>query len=87
MKVLILQILHGFSTFSIEEIESKDLVKYFKEFKDKIANCEFVGCTHIKEENCGIKEAVSNGKINQLRYERYCKIYQNLKEGEEKKKW
>ena len=40
----------GFSTFDISEIESKDLDQYFKEFKENIENCEFVGCTHIKEE-------------------------------------
>lgn len=77
----------GFSTFSIEEIESKDLAQYFVEFKEHIANCEFVGCTHIKEENCGIKEAIKKGEISQARYDRFCKIYQQLKEKEEKKKW
>lgn len=77
----------GFSTFSIEEIESKDLAKYFVEFKDKILDCEFVGCTHIKEENCGIKNAIQKGEIDKTRYERFCKIYQELKQREEKKKW
>ena len=32
----------GFSTFSIEEISSKDLDKYFVEFKNEIENCEFI---------------------------------------------
>lgn len=77
----------GFSTFSIEEIESKDLAEFFIEFKSEISECEFVGCTHIKEENCGIKKAIEKGKISLERYERFCKIYQQLKEREEKKKW
>ncbi len=77
----------GFSTFSIEEIESKDLAEFFIEFKSEISECEFVGCTHIKEENCGIKKAIENGKIALERYERFCKIYQQLKEREEKKRW
>ena len=77
----------GFSTFSMEEIESKELANYFVEFKSKIANCEFVGCTHIKEENCGIKKAIQKGEIHLERYERFCKIQQQLKEREEKKKW
>lgn len=77
----------GFSTFSIEEIESNKLANYFLEFKNEITNCEFVGCTHIKEENCGIKKAIQEGKIEKTRYERFCKIYQQLKEREEKKKW
>lgn len=70
----------GFSTFDISEIEYKELDKYFKEFKPEIENCEYVGCTHIKEENCGIKQAIEEGKIDTTRYERFCKIYNELKE-------
>ena len=76
----------GFSTFDINEIESKDLYKYFIEFIKPSEDCEFVGCTHIKEESCGIKVAVSKGKISEGRYERFCKIYQDLKE-KENRKW
>ena len=77
----------GFSTFSIEEIQSKELAFYFKEFRNEIENCEFVGCTHIKEENCGIKQAIKEGRITQDRYNRFCKIYEELKQKEERKKW
>ena len=76
----------GFATFEISEIDSKDLEKYFIEFRPFIKDCEFIGCTHIKEENCGIKQAVKEGKISLDRYERFCKIYEQLKEGE-KRKW
>lgn len=75
----------GFSTFNISEIESNDLDEYFKEFRDNIQNCEFIGCTHIKENNCGIKTAIEEGEIDIGRYERYRKIYQELKEREERK--
>lgn len=77
----------GFSTFDISEIESKNLCDYFKEFKEYIGNCEFIGCTHIKEENCGIKKAIKEGKITKERYDRFCKIYQELKQKEERRKW
>ena len=77
----------GFSTFSIEEISYKDLDKYYKEFKKYIKKCEFVGCTHIKEENCGIKNAVKENIINKKRYSRYIKIYEELKSKEERKRW
>ena len=75
----------GFSTFEITEIESKDLGQYFKEFELEIENCRYVGCTHIKENECGIKYAIEQGKINTQRYERFCKIYKELKEKEENK--
>lgn len=77
----------GFSTFEITEIESKDLARYFKEFRNRIVDCEFVGCKHIKEEKCGIKEAIRKGEISIDRYQRFCKIYEELKEKEDKRKW
>lgn len=69
----------GFSTFDINEIEKKDLARYFKEFNQYISNCEYGDCSHIKEENCGIKKALAENKISKDRYERYCKIYENMK--------
>ncbi len=76
----------GFSSFEISEIESNELDKYFREFLPEVVNCEFVGCTHIKEQDCGIKRAIEEGRISQERYERFCKIYEELKD-REKHKW
>lgn len=72
----------GFSTFDIYEIESKDLCQYYIEMKKFLANCEFVGCTHIKEQKCGIKQAIEQNKINSQRYETYCKLFNELREKE-----
>lgn len=75
----------GFSTFDIYEIESEDLANYFIEFKEHISECEYIGCNHIKEEKCGIKEAVENGNISKDRYDRFIKIYNDIKDKEEHK--
>ncbi len=76
----------GFSSFEINEIESKDLYKYFIDLKKYDGMCEFVGCSHIKEKSCGIKQALEEGKIDKNRYERYCKIYNELKD-KEARRW
>lgn len=75
----------GFATFDVYEIESKDLYKYFKELKEEEKNCKFVGCTHIKEETCGIRKALEEGRISNSRYQNYIKIYEDLKDKEEHK--
>lgn len=72
----------GFSTFDIYEIKSEKLCKYFIELAEYMQNCEFIGCTHIKEEKCGIKKAVQENKISKQRYDTYCKLYNELKEKE-----
>ena len=75
----------GFSNFDIYEIPYKELYKYFKEFNEYTSNCEYLDCTHIKEEICGIKEAVENGKVSETRYNNFKKIYEELKDREEHK--
>ena len=60
-----------------------ELDKYFKDFHNYIPNCEYIGCNHVKEVNCGIKDAVASGQISEVRYQSYCKIYNELKQKEE----
>ena len=68
----------GFSTFEINEIPKEDLCHYFVEFVPYLDKCEFQGCSHIREEKCGVKEAIESGNISLQRYENYVKIYNNL---------
>lgn len=68
----------GFSTFEINEIDKEELANYFVEFVPFLKKCEYVDCSHIKEENCGIKKAIQQGAISEERYERYCKIVNKL---------
>ena len=44
--------------------------------------CKFGGCSHISEPVCGIKAAVAEGEIPQIRYENYCLLYDELKKSE-----
>lgn len=75
----------GFSTFDVCEIPYKELDKYFIEFKNGIKNCKYIGCSHIKEEECGIKQELEKETISKSRYENYIKIYNELKDKEEHK--
>lgn len=74
----------GFSSYDVQGISHKELYKYFIEFSSYANECEYRGCSHIKEINCGVKRAVEKKKIDKGRYERYCMLYQKLKE---EKKW
>ena len=69
----------GFSTFDVNEIEEKDLANYFIEFKPYIEKCQYADCSHIKEENCGIKKALEQGKISKERYNNFFVLGTGLK--------
>lgn len=75
----------GFSSFQITQIPAKKLSQTFCEFA--AYQCQFNDCSHINERRCGVKDAVNNLHILQARYENYVKLYQELKESEEHKKW
>lgn len=74
----------GFSSFELQEINYKELSNYFIEFAPFESECEYRGCSHVKEINCGIKKAVNKRKIDKERYDRYTQLYEKLR-GE--KKW
>lgn len=66
----------GFSSF---ELNSEiDLTSCFVEFSEYLKDCRYRGCSHVSEEECGIKYAVNDGKIEKSRYENYC-IMKNSK--------
>ena len=70
----------GFSSLSVEQIEKDDLKYYYREFRQYEEYCRFHGCAHIHEPNCGVKEALQEGKITKERYDSYVLLYEELKQ-------
>lgn len=70
----------GFSSMYTPEIEASELKEFFPEFAEFEDECRFLGCVHIGERVCGVKEAVKEGKISLSRYENYRLIYEELKQ-------
>ena len=60
--------------------EKETLGTLFPEFIEYEQNCRFTGCSHIGEPDCGVKEALAEGKISQSRYNNYVQIYNELKD-------
>lgn len=69
----------GFSSLYLD-MEAEELKEYFPEFASHEEGCKFIGCVHMGERVCGVKDGVSEGKISPGRYENYRLIYQELKE-------
>lgn len=71
----------GFSSLELymAGIEKEELWSCYPEFVPEEPNCRFAGCAHIHEPDCGIKQAVEEGKIAKERYENYVQLYEGLK--------
>lgn len=61
----------GFSALEVSDIDKYELQDYFLEFEDYKNQCRFVGCLHISEPNCAVKEALQDNKVSNIRYESY----------------
>ena len=70
----------GFSSMYMEGLEKEELKECFAEFREYEPYCRFQGCMHIHEPDCGVKQALAEGKINQVRYDNYVALYQELKD-------
>ena len=69
----------GFSSLGLFRLEKEQLAEFYPEFAPFEKYCRFGGCSHISEPVCGIKAAVAEGEIPQIRYENYCLLYDELK--------
>ncbi len=70
----------GFSSIYVEGVEPNQLKDCFPEFAPYEEGCRFLGCVHIGEKVCGVKEAVEQGKISRSRYDNYRMFYEEQKD-------
>ncbi len=75
----------GFSMLELKGIDSSNLHNYYLEFAPFESDCTFRECTHINcpPKVCGVVKAVEGNLIDSNRYERYYKLYTQLKQNEE----
>ncbi|MBP5198874.1 MAG: ribosome small subunit-dependent GTPase A [Lachnospiraceae bacterium] len=69
----------GFSSLGLFDLTTETLKDYYPEFSEYEKYCRFGGCVHINEPDCGVKEALSEGRISDLRYSNYRLLYEELK--------
>ena len=64
----------GFSALDFSGMSKEDVRDNIPEFEKYKTGCEYKDCSHLKEQNCKIKEMVKEGKILKSRYENYQKF-------------
>lgn len=72
----------GFSTFETNKydiIRKEELSDCFIEFSEFSDNCRFNDCSHTKEKDCAVIQAVLDGIISRSRHESYCQMYEEAK--------
>lgn len=73
----------GFSSFDTEQMEHivKENLQYaFPDFAPFLGQCRFPDCTHRREPDCRVQQAVEAGEIERTRYESYVRLYNQAME-------
>ncbi len=73
----------GIREFGVLNVEPWELSHYFVEFAPHLEWCRFPTCTHDHEPGCGVKAAVENGEISELRYRSYLNILASIQRGDQ----
>ncbi len=72
----------GFTMLDVElfsGIELKKLITCFPDLSPFAADCRYSDCTHTKEEECGVIEAVNRGEVSASRHNSYVRLYDEIK--------
>ncbi len=66
----------GVRSFDLSAIPINEIEMHFIEFAQHVPNCKFADCTHRHEIKCAVMQAVENGAISEIRYESYCRMFE-----------
>jgi ribosome biogenesis GTPase len=64
----------GIREFGVAQLKKTDLPLYYPEFTAPASGCRYGDCSHIHEEDCGVKAAVAKGMVHKIRYDNYRNI-------------
>ena len=64
----------GIRQFELWDVIPAEVAGYFKDLRPYESLCRFPDCTHTHEVDCGVKNAVADGRLDARRYESYCQL-------------
>lgn len=70
----------GFSLLELPLMEPEKLRERIPELIPYEGKCRFLGCVHISEPDCPVRDAVEAGTIDRERYQRYRILFDDMRE-------
>ena len=59
---------------------AEEVAGYYRDLRCYVSLCRFPDCTHTHEEDCAVKDAVADGRLDERRYESYCHLLSGQEE-------
>ncbi len=64
----------GIRQFELWDVIPEEVAGFFRDLRPYVNFCRFPDCTHTHEDDCAVKDAVADGRLDERRYESYCHL-------------
>jgi ribosome biogenesis GTPase len=64
----------GIRQFQLWDVVPQEIDGFFRDLRPYISLCRFPNCTHTHEDDCAVKNAVADNRLDERRYESYCHL-------------
>jgi ribosome biogenesis GTPase len=65
----------GIRQFQLWDVIPEEVAGYYRDLRPYVNLCRYPDCTHTHEADCGVKNAVADGRLDVRRYESYCHLF------------
>jgi len=65
----------GVRQFQLWDVIPEEVAGFYPDIRPYVPRCRYPDCTHTHEEDCAVKDAVADGRLDTRRYESYCQLF------------
>jgi len=64
----------GIRQFQLWDISAEEVAGLMPDFRPYVNGCRYPNCLHLSEDECAVKDAVADARIDARRYDAYCHL-------------
>lgn len=64
----------GIRQFQLWDISAEEVSGLMPDFRPYVNGCRYPNCLHLSEDDCAVKDAVADARIDARRYDAYCHL-------------
>jgi ribosome biogenesis GTPase len=64
----------GVRQFELWDVTAEEVAGFFRDLRPYESLCRYPNCTHTHEDDCAVKDAVADGRLDERRYDSYCHL-------------
>ena len=64
----------GVRQFQLWDVIPEEVAGFYRDLRPYVNRCRFPDCTHTHEDDCAVKNAVADGRLDARRYDSYCHL-------------